>query len=356
MTITSAFRFRPFSHVPGVQCLLPQTSLSLKIYPAKLVVANFEILFLNFGPMREFTATLDLEKNNVLVHGFVAQGYLCYHITANEKGFSLYFEKVPENFTGTLTVKPLYENKKIVRKDTFYFECSSAFTKVAHKERLHLGANKAQDAELIIRRKDLTEIIPELYFLSQSVPASDFSEVEKLSLYSEALAAVNEKNKEILYQKLYDFCRASFKSLFFPKLFDDEFLGYLYPALTENSKATPLCILKKCFQLIRRLFFYEEGSVLHILPALPKEFHAGKMVDLTTSTKDKISLEWTKKRLRQMTIVVKERKEFVFQFPSDVKTYRLQNLKTKDVLGEFTRDSQLLLDADATYLLDHFQK
>jgi hypothetical protein len=372
MTISIANRNLPFSHLHGTKCLLPVSTLACEVFPAKLVLYDMtaspkicaEIEFLKFGPIREFTVTLDLEKCLVQVSGFIQEGYFCYHIRHEANGFSLNFIKVPENSKGQISARSdnflpsKIENKSVSVKEVILFQKEpSCESPKAHLERLSLGSHKAQDIECILRRGDLTDILPLWFHLAQVMPQiQDNAEEAQNSLYTEAFKAVSEKDKETIYQKLYQLFRSGFKSLLFPRLFDEEYQGFPHRALSVKGDASPLILLQKSYTLLRRLFFYEEGAILQILPALPKEFHCGRLLNLVTSKQDVLFIEWTKKAVRKVIIEVKDSKEIHLAFPSDVKTFRVRKLKTQEVLGVFTRDTPISLAADTTYLIDHFQK
>ena len=78
MEISIAEKLRPFSHEPGTSCLIPGTTLVMRVYPSCIQVFDLEnsppkLVWETFldviGPVRDFTVQQDLEKMRVLVWG-----------------------------------------------------------------------------------------------------------------------------------------------------------------------------------------------------------------------------------------------------------------------------------------------
>src|SRR5579871_5182907 len=100
MRITIAERLHPFSHKNGTKFLLPGTSFSVQVFPTRLDfldlegrVVPFNVCFEVAGPVRDFTAELDLEHGALRVFGMTRKGYMRYRVFAKKEGIWLIVEK-----------------------------------------------------------------------------------------------------------------------------------------------------------------------------------------------------------------------------------------------------------------------
>lgn len=336
MTIKVDSRFLPFSHQSPTICLIPKSTLAAEICPARLKIFDpatnalvYETSF-SFGPLKKFTVTLDLERASVDVSGFAKSGFIRYQIHSDCVRF----------LKGSDAVHTFPEGGRIT--------CT-----LDARERLSLGSHKAQDAEHILRRLDLKEILPIWFFLSQSIPKIDsISNVQSPSLFAEAQCAL-AGDHEALYEKLLNLFQAGFKSLFFPRLIDDSFLGFEHPVLGVKN-ASPLLLLQESYPLIRSLFFQEKENTWNFLPALPPQFHCGRMIDLTTKKGHKLSIEWTKKFVRQIILEVRSDEVYAFKYAPCIKRFRVSSLE-KGPLGVFPNGAEIPLFGGGKYLLDRFE-
>src|SRR5438445_4041886 len=89
MTIKIATRFRPFSHTSPTFCLIPKTALAAEICPAYIRIfdpsktGSIYEHHLSFGPLKNFTVILELEKGYIEVSGFSKSDFIRYRIHAN---------------------------------------------------------------------------------------------------------------------------------------------------------------------------------------------------------------------------------------------------------------------------------
>ena len=337
MTIKIATRLRPFSHSSHTITLIPKTRLAAEIFPAyvrvfdpttKKTVYEQE---LSFGPLDHFTVILDLEKGRIEVSGEAACGFQRYYITPN----AIEFQK------GS--------------KETISFANPEKIADFPQRERLSLGCHKAQDVAAIFRRGDLTEILPIWFFLAQSVAQVEDAEIANPSLFSALKDAVDAKDTSHIYESLSHFFKASFTSLFFPRLTDDFRQGFKQPILTTFSSASPLLVLQKSLPYMRHLFFHEDEKVWQFLPVLPKEFHAGRIIDLRSKSNHLIAIEWTKKSIFRATINAVQDDFFVFKFHPDIKRFRMST-RSRKVLGQVSNGQEIPLSKGEGYLLDRFEK
>jgi hypothetical protein len=339
MTIKIATRLRPFSHTSSTISLIPKTSLAAEIYPAYVRIfdpATAKTIYeheLSFGPLEHFTVILDLEKGRIEVSGEAACGFIRYYITPR----ALEFQK------GS--------------KDTFSlsFENHAETLEFSRRERLSLGCHKAQDATAIFQRQDLTEILPVWFFLAQSVAPVEDTVKESASLFTDLKTTVLAEDANSIDEKLTHFFKAGFKSLFFPRLIDDFRQGFKEPILSTSPGASPLLVLQKSLPLLRRLFFSESEKIWHFLPTLPKEFHAGRILDLLTKSGHLVAIEWTKKSVFRVTIKAAQDDCFAFKFHPDIRHFRVSTHSGK-ALGIFSNGQEISLSKGEGYLLDRFER
>lgn len=327
MTIKILTRFRPFSHISPVFTLIPRTFYGAEITPAYIRIIDMRdkrvILekLLAYGPLEQFTVTLDLERERVELSGFSAQGFIRYTITAEkivcEKG---------EKEEIAIPVSEKWPQNSV--------------------SKLSLGSNKAQNIEHMIQRGQLCELLPHLFLLAQMVPI-----VQDVVLNPGTLLFQAESDPS--YENLKNLVRAGFKSLFYPRLFDDSYLGFA-PICETKENQLSLLLLQKLYPLLVGLFFKEDERAWHILQKLPKEFPVGRLIDFTTQKGHQVSIEWTKKSIRLLEIRANCDDYFIFKFSPDIKRFRLRTQDAKK-LEFITNGAEISLTKGGRYFLDRFE-
>jgi hypothetical protein len=326
--LKSVFYYRPFSHEAPTFCPVPGSTLYAKIYPARLelydFVTNKKLMQeeFSFGPLEQFTVTSDLEAFRIVVSGFSRSSYIRYTIDRNEvlflKGSDAHFP-IPSS--------SVYEKKE--------------------RERLFLGVNKAQDVAMMWRRKDIKELLPFLYFFSQSLPTLHEKELPKDSLFSRLDGAP----KQELEKKLLDCISCGFYSLFMPRLVDDFYLGYDVEAVATSG--SPLVLFEKFFPRVRRLFFEEDGENLFILPKLPTSFHCGRLLDIQAQAGN-LSMEWSKGSIRRLRFVPRKDGLFAFKLDPAIRRFRLHGPGKH--IGFYSRGDKIAFSLGLEYELDRFER
>lgn len=322
MEISIAERLRPFSHTPGVRCLLPGTTLCLQCFPSKILFFDMagpfpklvrEVPFSVEGPVKGFTVQQDLEKGEVHLWGEGQNGFFRY-------------KEIPFEHA-----KPSFEN-------------------------LSLGNHKAQDGSLIHRRCSFTEIFPLWFRWGQLLPSLiPFSAAGTLALLKECETAIASHRPETIlpaFEKVY---LTAFEGMLVPRLQDTDFHGIAVPSLEPDVATTPLWHLVKGARLIRSLFITTEGRTLKLLSALPPEFHSGRMLRLHIPDVGMLAMEWTKKTLRRMQLQCTHAGRLTLHIPPDLQSYRLRTDPREKGVRLKTHD-RLELQADTLYLFDNFQR
>lgn len=347
MSVKVALRFHPFSHTPGVSCLLPGSFWKITAFPTRILLDNlygkggFTISLALQGPMRDFTLVQDLEKGVVRLFGESQKGYFRLVISRLETGIQLFFEKTPEEGLSyqiggveeratpkTVRLIPLEREHPIVTPP---------------KSRLSLGIHKAQDWDLIMRRGDLQEIAPFWIRLAEWLPEirEDKRVFGALKLLEPRLA---------LLKKAF---LVGFSGILVPTLQDDLFLGILAEEKIPED-LSPLHFLKQGASILRSLFFEEKEGEVALLPLLPREFYAGRFVHLALQNGGFLDLEWSKEMLRRVVIHPHVSQKIKLSLPKKIRRFRLKR-NPKERGKTVHCDELVSLNAGESVYLDRFE-
>jgi hypothetical protein len=272
--------------------LVPFTTWEAEIFPAKIFLHDLKTnqkRELSCDPSRQFLAVLDLERGKLVVQG-----------------------------------------KELALEKMAFPPC---------KKRLFLGVHKKQDWEMIERRGDLAEIFPFWVRLAQIIP--------KEPLPKQAIGTM-----QLLAEgRLAHFFQSGFVGMLCPRFRDEHFFGHVSD-FSPPKDVCPLGLIHEGARQIEDLFFQENEDVWHILPSLPKEFHAGKFVHLVTELGDEIDLEWSKKQIKKMIIRPRSTRVVHFKLKGGLKSFRLR--KSSRQKGS-TSSLTLHLQEGQTLYLDRFK-
>jgi hypothetical protein len=362
MQLKIAARLQPFSHDPGISCLVPQTSYTIQFFPCLMRISQFkaqqpipefitDIELHIQGPVEQWTVCQDLEKKRVSVWGLAKEGWFRYHLS---QALILTIEKAP-----VAGLKISYNQQTVIlqAKESLPLLSDSLFEpSVLTLDRLALGSHRLQNWATIKRRLDLTEILPIWHRLGQLVPVLDASlSSDDLGMLALLKACeknlVNGKPEEGKLHWLNLF-RAGFEGLLVPRFVDHEHQGLIKSA--SLPALSPLVLLIEGMQIIRRLFVQSDHQTVFVLPHLLPEFHAGRLLDVSLENLGQLSLEWTKKTIRRLIFYSSCEQSLTFQFNSNVRSYRLrQQLGHK---GERLACGQsFLFEKNHYYFFDNFE-
>lgn len=160
MRIKIANRFRPFSHQPGIQVVVPGTTSILQCYPTKCFLdgKEMELHLPAIGPPKNFTVIQDLERGEVKFFAHYPSGYEERVICLSER------KNVP---------------------------------------RLSLGVDKKGDWNLVVQRGLLAEILPYWYRLGKLTPASNaieaFENQDLLTLFQAHFSGIFVPHSEDIH-------------------------------------------------------------------------------------------------------------------------------------------------------------
>lgn len=338
MKIAVAQRYRPFSHLPGIECLVPGSLFVLKAFPSLLQVKSLEGVVLAelhldiSAPVHEFTLIQDLENPSVKISGKTAKGFFRYEIAANLDLLSLNLKKFPFSYTNSSPELLQVSIESDFKAQTF--------------ERLALGMHKSLDWDLVKRRGDLREILPVWYKLGQLVPPT--SESGQETLLNELKEAIFNKDKRGVLATLEALFLTGFKGILVPQIVDNNFHGYKLPPC-HNSAA----LLSAGYSLIQKLFFSNDQNAIELLPLLPNSFVFGKLTAAKIPHWGILDLEWSKEKIRQAIFKCESSGPLVFKFPKSIKQSRL---RLNDKEKGYTLKSGETFDVEEgkTYFFDRF--
>ena len=306
MKISIAERYRPFSHLPGIECLLPRTTWALKAFPTKLILHDCEgsesidIALHLHGWVKEFTVQQDLEKGCLFVWGHAKEGLFCFQIQATQDAIELLVKRAPKMGIGC--------NDQILHaKEHILWPFSGLYRESISRERLFLGCHKSQDWSSVWPRMDLREILPILYHLSQWIPA--ISNCPDTGII------------RLLDQGFEDFLRAGFSGLLIPHLVDDQYLGLLESEIIPAS-ASPCALIEKAGTKIRKWFVDQNEMSITLLNH--SGFECGRMIDIQLPNIGSMNLEWSKGLIQKVILRVVSDVSIRFVLPKPLISFRLR--------------------------------
>lgn len=264
--------YRPFSHEPGIRLVLPYTHHFVTAYPTRLEVGSEVIAFPWTGPVKGFTTELDLEHGRIEGWGEAREGYFRYRLEGAGDQWDLTFIRG----LGAGEKKPL------------------SFTR-APLEKLSLGSHKKQEWEGVQKRSDPVEYFPFWYALGQQVRGVDLS---------------------LTFADLQLLWKGCFEGLLAPRKQDTQYQGIM-----DGVEFEPFAILQGGYRSIRSLFV-QEGDEISLLPQLPPEFHAGRLLNVKTKF-GHFDLEWSKKSLKKVGLTP-DKEEVRICLPKGLSTFRME--------------------------------
>lgn len=310
MRLTVRHRFLPYSHLPGTRAIIPGTPYVVEVFPALIRVAMGDKVH-SFpvdvkGPVDRFTVCQDLEKGRILVTG---EGIGAIEIVHREGFLHVGPHRIPSLFAPWVNPS---------------------------MEKIHLGANKALDWELVMRRKEPLEYLPVLYQLAQWTPPA----TAPLQGTAKLLGPKEEE--------LSSFFLAAFSSLLVPSFSDLLHQGII--AEESGLQGDPTALLSSFQSLFRSLFFVHERGHISLLPSLPPRFVAGRFVQIPFEG-GSLSFDWRKKSVRRAELSIYEPTQLSFSWKGGTKMRQRKSVHEK---GELIKAGERNLYMPGRYMLDRF--
>lgn len=347
-------RLKPFSHLPGTIVPIPGSQFAVKVYPTRFSIFNFETEKelgggeFNFsGPIKDFTVQLDLEKGRVRVWGDSLEGYFRYSL------FLFLYDEI------TLTVEKCpasvsYLSSGVQLRQGDISQLAEELPKLTQRARLSLGKSKAQDWDLSRRRHDIGEALPFWFALAQwyiQKSTSDQSDNAPVvpSLFNQCEEALIQNDTLALVPAFSDLFLAGFEGILTPRAQDLDYQGFRLPVINQ---ASPMKLLSDGVNLIQRIFIQQNANELNVLSCLPPEFTVGKLIGFPLE-KGILQLEWTKKKIRRMMLLMVEAQGMKVNFHK-IRSFRLKQSE-QDRGQRMDNHSELFFEAGQPYYFDRFE-
>ena len=325
MKIAITEKIRPFSHTPGIRIPIPNSHFVLQAFPALFRIEGIADFPLHVtGPIQEFTAQLDLEKQAIWIWGVAKEGHYRFKIEMCHEGIALQIDRCPKEGIRI-------QDKCYLRKSQVLLYPIASDIEKKRVEKLFLGVHKAQDWDLVWRRMDLKEIAPALFLLGQYAPKAQ-----------EATGAV----ADLLKDSFPLFVSAAFSDLLVPRVYDLDYQGI---ASNQEGGGDPFSLLERSYRKMRGDLLQQANGVISILPHLPKEWDAGRATNLCVEELGDLDLEWSRSLIRKMMLRAKKVGRPVFHFSNAIRRYRLNGKWIE-------RGEEIQIEAARVYLFDQFQK
>ncbi len=350
---------RPFSRLPGTKLLILHTQWQLTAYPTLLIFSflgdkAYDPIYLHLTNCKEVESWMvmqDLEKGCISLFNRGKKGHFSYRLAVQEGKLMLRVDRCPSE---GVTLFWAGQKKVLQRKEAWHVPVVIAPFESISREKIHFGCHKSQDWELIRRRCQLREIIPLWFALSQQVPDVCGSSDPMPPLLDKLSRLIQEGAQQEIAAVLVQLFRCCFDTMLLPYASDVH--HWLGSSQVPEVKPVSLSLLRHSGALLRSLFFRVDcdGRGV-ILPCLPTDLPAGRLVGLDALPGVTIDLEWSKKRVRRLILTAKETREVSLRFSTQEAAFRIRK-KARD--RGITRgvDAPLFLEAGERYWLDCFQR
>ncbi|MCB1084649.1 MAG: hypothetical protein KDK60_00950, partial [Chlamydiia bacterium] len=327
MKIRLREKYKPYSHEEGISLLLPRSSWKATVYPAKVLLKNLmtigeteELTLIPHlqGPLTQFTVMQDLERKWIRVFGRGEGGFFSYRLFAASSEIVLFLERSPKE---GMTFSFEGETRRLQRKEELILPTIAPSFPLLSQEKIHLGCHKKQDWTLVRRRLLLEEILPIWFQLGKDIPSHPMLRQGTGELLSQCADFVNERNRVKIGPALVKLFKGGFEGILAPHLHDVHFQGIEAPE-EISSKASPLMLLGEGARLIRSLFINVVDGEIALLPCLPTELHAGKIISAPLTVSLSCDFEWSKKLLRRLYLYSSIDQEITLKLQSPIKSFR----------------------------------
>ncbi|ANH78262.1 hypothetical protein [Candidatus Chlamydia sanziniae] len=324
--------FKPYTRIPGKALPIPGATLYARVFPScwSLFSSTHELLakesVVMQGPLKRFVVFQDLHRGGLAI---TSECYKYYLLPSGEYTTSLK-GKLP---SASLAV-PL----------------------------LSLGVHKHADWQKIRQRQDLKEMLPLWLRLAAMVPKEKHEDPLPTygtgRLLARAHQKIREKKITEIVPTLLSLVLSGFSECFLPRLYDTEWQGIL-PDITPNHELeVPFSLLAHSFVMLQEIFISYQGKFIQILPALPPEFPCGRLVGVHLPNIGTLSMIWTKKTIRQVSLEAYHTTPLFLQFCSSLRTARLRQWTRRRFSGfkQIALGENVEIKAGTTYLWDCFCK
>jgi len=218
------------------------------------------------------------------------------------------------------------------------------------QERLQFGAHDKVVIERWGTNPALQRLLQMWYALGASLDVVNDAHDESSLLGSLAQAVAN-RDRQSLKGLFLDTWRAGFSGMWAPRKLDASFWGYAQPATQGHEHL----LLSSGSTLIRQLIVQNDADSLSLLPLLPKELPAGRLLNGQAEGYS-FQLEWTKCSPRRV-LIHSHRDLSLHLHWTQMQQARLRCLQSdKKTIARISPGEILTLKANQSILIDNFQK
>jgi len=291
-----AYTFRP-----GTKIYLAGTSYAVEVYPTALRLYSCrsfepeivkEISFPGLGPLSGWVTFVDSMRQNVQIEGKANKGFVRYRIFSTEEGIFLKPATGMMNVAVNGIVMNVQKCEPLALADV---RCSLPRYP---SPRLLLGCNEAPNIDRIFETPTMEKVLPFWYQMAD--PTRNTMVAPSSTLFGSIVETIQKKERQLIGSAFVTFSRVALDGFFVPKRKDNLFLGYDMPVIPDEMLLTDLH--PHICSMIRSLFLREEGSIIEILPCLPKELVAGRLLHETLLSGHHIDIEWRKGQIRRILL------------------------------------------------------
>ncbi|SCA58629.1 hypothetical protein AB751O23_AI_00040 [Chlamydiales bacterium SCGC AB-751-O23] len=353
---------KPFTHSIGKSLIIPRSNLQITCFPAKLflhlldeektLVAEIDLDIQ--GPVKEFTWEVDLHNNWANLHFLTQEAPVSLRFIISQQALKIICRRSAKEGVKLNVSSKGFLNKAVSAyslakgEETLLCFSSMEVYEDSGQARLFLGSLKKQNLDQMKEREDIKEWLP-LFFTYASLCKEKEQGMQALCYKELENAGNNELN-----ESFFNLFKVHFKDFFSPSFFD----SYFQNIQTKNDKVlqglSHVSLLSSLYPLILNLFINFEGKKkLCILPKVPPQIPSGKLIGLKISSEISISIQWSKKKLRQVEIYCHEDVRFTLGLSKAIKSFRIFS-KAKTKAQIISADKPIEFCKNTRYFLDRF--
>jgi hypothetical protein len=271
---------RPLTRRPGAWAPLPGSDWKVQLFPTqiRLLGPQGQRLIQDLpvqGAVRTWTAQLDLDRHEIRLWG-EANSYFCATLRAKEQAIHL-----------TLGRQQLQQLILVEGVESW----------APTQERLQFGNHSVQDVDKLGSNLPLSHVVPTWFRLGISLPRQQ-AQPQELSLLGLLAQKVEEGNRSGVGQAILQNRRAAFQDLWAPQAVDHGFWGFGIPPTLQDDQH----LMSAGAWLLRDMVLKTVGFQATLLPCLPKELPAGRLLRAAWPEVGSLEIEWTRGRPRQVLL------------------------------------------------------
>ena len=344
-------RYLPlFSFKPGVRLPLPGSDYVVQAFPTALrlflcrstgLEQVQELIFPKLGPVQGWIVFLDVMRRFLCMEGKGQSGFFRLRLEFSSERLALRSVKGP--------MELCYEGQLISleKNELTFLGPLPVVSRPFPMPRLLLGCNRAFNWDRISASPDMNEVLPLWY---QFGCGSQLTNEPSSTLFGSIVEAIRVKKRADILSGFDALFRAGTDGMFVPKKIDDRFLGYATPPWPDEMELST--VHSHVSSLIRSLFLTEEGSVVDLLPCLPKECASGRLLHEPLSSGHTISIEWRKGVLRQ--VLLRAAHDGLVTFKALARRGHIRSLRSSTRKRPFLLGEPVEVRQGVEYLLDAF--